>query len=71
MLFRGGCTIILSLGRLNNVEYVIQKNIRSRRRFDEQVAYMRGDTDGAAPSTSLYADEERPWRLSFNLLHQK
>ncbi len=71
MVFRGGCTIILSLGRLNQVEYVIQKNIRSRRRFDEQVAYMRGETDGAAPSTSLYADEERPWRLSLNLLHQK
>jgi len=71
MWFRGGCSLILSLGSLNTVEYVIQKNIRSYRRFCKQAAYMRGETDGAAPSMSLYADEERPWRLNFNLLHQQ
>lgn len=70
MWFRGGCSLILSLGSLNTVEYVIQKNIRSYRRFCAQRQYMLGETDGAAPSTSMYADDERPWRLNFNLLHQ-
>ena len=44
MVFRGGCSLILSLGNLNTVEYVILKNIKSYDRFQEQAAYMNGDT---------------------------
>jgi hypothetical protein len=70
MDFRGGCSLILTLGNLNKVEYVVQKNIKSYRRFERQVAYQRGDERGAAPATSMYADDFRPWNLNFNLLHR-
>ena len=71
MVFRGGCSLILSLGNLNTVEYVILKNIKSYRRFRRQAMYMNGeDSDGAAPSASLYASDDRNWRLNFNLLHR-
>ena len=71
MVFRGGCTLILSLGNLNEVEYVIVKNITSYRRFREQAKYLNGeDESGAEPSMSLYADGSREPRLNFNLLHR-
>jgi len=69
MIFRGGCSIILSLG--NTVDFVIQRNIKSYRRFEAQRAYMRGETDAPSPSLSLYTDERRPWQLDFNLLHRQ
>lgn len=72
MVFRGGCALILRLGNLNEVEYVIQKNIKSYNRFCRQAAYVRGELGtGAAPSTSLYANDDRDWRLDFNLLHSQ
>ncbi len=71
MVFRGGCSLILRLGNLSEVEYLIQKNIKSYERFRRQAAYVRGDEDtGAAPSASMYADDDRDWRLDFNLLHR-
>jgi hypothetical protein len=71
MVFRGGCSLILSLGNLNTVEYVIVKNIRSYDRFCAQAAYLNGeDESGAAPSESLYANDDREWQLHFNLLHR-
>lgn len=71
MVFRGGCSLILSLGSLNTVEYVIYKNIKSYQRFREQAAYMNGEDECAGPqSASLYADDDRDWRLNFNLLHR-
>jgi hypothetical protein len=69
MVFRGGCSLILSFGNLNRVEYVIVKNIKSYDRYQEQVGYMNGDT-GTPLAVSPYADDERPPRLQFNLLHQ-
>lgn len=69
MVFRGGCSLILSFGDLNRVEYVIVKNIKSFDRYQEQVAYMNGDT-GTPLAVSPYADDERPARLQFNLLHR-
>lgn len=69
MVFRGGCSLILSFGDLNRVEYVIVKNIKSFDRYQAQVAYMNGDT-GTALAVSPYAADERPARLQFNLLHQ-
>jgi hypothetical protein len=72
MVFRGGCSLVLSLGDLNTVEYVILKNVKSYERFCRQAAYMNGeDPDGAAPSASLYAGDDRNWRLQFNLLHRR
>ena len=69
MVFRGGCSLILSFGNLNRVEYVIVKNIKSYDRYQEQVDYMNGDT-GTPLAVSPYADDERPARLQFDLLHQ-
>ncbi|MFN8583036.1 MAG: hypothetical protein U0163_18930, partial [Gemmatimonadaceae bacterium] len=69
MKFRGGCSLIMSLGSLNTVEFVVQKNIRSYRRFLQQVAYANGETDERPASMSLYSDDVRPPRLRFNLLH--
>ena len=71
MVFRGGCSLILSLGNLNMVEYVILKNLKSYDRFCAQAAYINGeDEDAAAQSTSLYSDDDRNWQLNFNLLHR-
>lgn len=70
MTFRGGCSLIFSLGDLNTVEYVILKNIKSYERFQRQVAYLNGDDEGAAPSSSLYAGDDRDTRIRFNLLHR-
>jgi hypothetical protein len=70
MVFRGGCSLILSLGRLSNVEFVVQKSIRSYRRFCRQAEHQRGESEGAAPAASMYADDDRAWRLDFNLLHR-
>jgi hypothetical protein len=69
MVFRGGCSLIFSLGNLNSVDYVILKNIKSYERFCRQVAYLNGDEDGPAPSSSLYAGDGRSPRIRFDLLH--
>lgn len=72
MVFRGGCSLILSLGSLNSVEYVIQKNIRSYGRFERQAAYVRGDDPSSVVPTaaSMYDDDDRGWRIDFALLHR-
>jgi hypothetical protein len=70
MVFRGGCSVILRLGTANEVEYVVVMNIKSWNRFDRQRQYLLGEGEGPAPSTSLYADDDRPWELDFNLLHR-
>jgi hypothetical protein len=71
MIFRGGCSLLLSLGNLNRVEYVVRKNIRSYQRFCRQAAYMNGEGEhAAAQAASLYLDDDRDWRLNFNLLHR-
>ena len=70
MVFRGGCSLIMSLGSLNSVEYVIQKNIRSFDRFTRQAAYVRGEGPQAALRASMYEDDDRDWRLDFALLHR-
>jgi hypothetical protein len=70
MVFRGGCSLILSLGSLNTVEFVVQKSIKSYRRFCRQAQYQRGEMEGGTSTTSMYADDDRPWQLNFNLLHR-
>jgi hypothetical protein len=72
MIFRGGCSIILSLGNLNSVEYVISKDIKNYDRFCRQVAYMNGeDPEGGSPAASTYLGDDRDWHLHFNLLHRQ
>lgn len=70
MIFRGGASLILSLGSLNTVEYIIVKNIRSYDRFRAQAAYVSGETSAPPLGVSPYDDDDRPWRLDFNLLHR-
>jgi hypothetical protein len=71
MTFRGGCTVILSLGNLKQVEYVIQKNITSYARFRRQAAYLNGeDAADASETSSLYSDDERHPRINFAVLHR-
>jgi len=69
MVFRGGCSLILRLDRLNEVEFVVQKNIRSYRRFCRQRDYFLGDSEGGLSALSMYDHDERAWRLSFRHLH--
>jgi hypothetical protein len=69
MEFRGGASLILSLGRLNEVEYVVVKNIRSYDRFREQVAFLRGESGPVPRAAAMYADR-RATRIDFNLLHR-
>lgn len=69
MRFRGGCSLILSLGNLNVVEFAVQKHIKSYKRLLRQMQFMNGETDAAPASMSLYEDERRSARINFNLLH--
>lgn len=68
-VFRGGCSIIFSLGSLSNVEFVVRKDIRSRTRLERQVSYQQGEANTAAVHASVYTDETSR-NLSFNLLHR-
>lgn len=71
MTFRGGCTLILTFGNLNEVEYVVLKSIRNYKRFQKQASYFSGEGEAEPPGLrSVYADGRREWRLSFNLLHR-
>ena len=70
MIFRGGCSIILSLGNHNKVEYVVIKDIKSYDRFRAQAAYMNGEDDAAPVAASPYVDDDRHWRVDFSLLHR-
>jgi hypothetical protein len=72
MWFRGGCSLILSLGSLNSVEYVVVKNIKSYGRFQRQAEYVLGEGPAAAvgPAASMYDDDDRNWRIDFALLHR-
>jgi len=70
MSFRGGCSLILSFGDQNKVEYVIRKDIRSHRRLEEQKEYLNGTDEDAEPtSSSLYADSRRELKMNFAHLH--
>jgi hypothetical protein len=71
MKFRGGCTLLLDLNDIGQVQYVVTKNVRSYDRFTRQRDYMTG-ADEMAPSmsSSLYASDTRERKINFNLLHQ-
>lgn len=69
MTFRGGCSLILRLDDLDTVEFVVQKNIRSYRRFCLQRDYFLGDSEVGQAALSMYDHDERAWRLSLRHLH--
>lgn len=69
MVFRGGASLILTLGSLNEVEYVVVKNVKSYERFREQLAYLRGETGPPPKAARMYGDT-RPLRIDFNLVHR-
>jgi hypothetical protein len=70
MPFRGGCSLILSFGDKNEVEYLIVKDVRNHRRLLRQMKYLNGDDEDAAPtSSSLYADSKRELKMNFAHLH--
>jgi hypothetical protein len=68
VVFRGGCSLILSLGKLKEAEYVVLKRITSFRRFQAQVGYLTGES-GPSPDLNVYA-EGRERRINFRLLHR-
>ncbi|MEO8076415.1 MAG: hypothetical protein ABI818_08825 [Acidobacteriota bacterium] len=70
MVFRGGSSLILSLGSLNTVQYAILKNITSYDRFRAQAAYLNGETAAPPQALSTYEDDDRDPRLRFNRLHR-
>lgn len=69
IIFRGGCTIILSFGNLNEVEYVITKNIRSQRRFDYQLEFQHSGEDYSMGLTTYKAGSAEKFDLNFKHLH--
>jgi hypothetical protein len=68
MTFRGGCQLVLNLGRTNDVAFIVCMNVKSFARYERQRDYARGE--GGASSSSLYADDDREPRLDFKLLHR-
>jgi hypothetical protein len=68
MTFRGGCSLILSLGSLASADYVVRKNIKSYRRFRDQLEYLTGGGE-VQPQLDVYADA-RERRINFSLLHR-
>jgi hypothetical protein len=71
MTFRGGCQLVLDLGRSNEVAFIVRMNINSYKRFERQRKYTLGASEEGPSSASLYADDDRAERLNFNLLHQR
>lgn len=65
VVFRGGCTLILSLGNLQKVEYAIIKNIRSQRRFNKQVKFMESQED-ISMNLATYKPEQQEDMLDLN-----
>jgi hypothetical protein len=68
-VYRGGCSIIFSLGSLSEVDFVVRKDIRSETRLRRQIDYQTGDTNMAAARSSVYTDDASR-NLDFNLLHR-
>ncbi len=68
--FRGGSTVILSLSENNlNADYIIVKNINSRKRLKEQIDYQTRRTSGASLTESIYESDEGFNNISFEKLH--
>ncbi len=70
VLFRGGSTIILSISdsRLK-ADYIILKNIKSRRRLKNQLDYQFRKTASFALTESIYESDEGFDNINFEKLH--
>jgi len=67
--FRGGCTMILSLGNLQKIEFAIVKNIRSQFRFEQQVKYQLSGEDLSMGLTTYNGSDDNSSNLNFKFLH--
>jgi hypothetical protein len=68
--FRGGCTLILDMSQNFEVDYVIYKNIRSKRRFENQMNYQTGNTNAyIALTDSTYEEVTGFETINFAHLH--
>jgi hypothetical protein len=70
MAFRGGASLVLTLGELSTVDYAVIKNVRSHERFLDQVAYVTGRTPGGIAAASTYVETRRGRRIDFTRLHR-
>lgn len=72
MVFQGGCSIIIRIGKQTGADFIVQKNIKSVRRFSRQAEYRRSETQCANALTSTYYEDiAQPWRVDFRLLHRR
>ena len=69
IVFRGGCMLILSLDNLNQVEYAITKNVRSHRRFVQQVEFQLGSEDYSMNLETYEPKPNEKNNISFKQLH--
>ncbi len=67
--FRGGCTLIISFGAIDQLEYVICKNIRSEYRFGRQMEYQQNKEDSSLGLATYARGESDKYDLSFKELH--
>jgi hypothetical protein len=68
--FRGGCTIVLSVSDNNlNADYIIVKNINSKRRLTHQLDYQLRKTAGYSLTESIYESDEGFDTINFEKLH--
>jgi hypothetical protein len=67
--FRGGCSLILSLGNLDRLEYVISKNVKSQYRFSQQMDYQHSGEDFSMGLTTYADNTGDNYDLSFKQLH--
>ena len=67
--FRGGCTMILNLGNLQEIEFAIVKNIRSQLRFEKQVEYQLSAEDLSMGLTTYNGSRDNINSLNFKFLH--
>ncbi len=69
IVFRGGCMLILSLDNLNRVEYAITKNVRSQRRFKQQIEFQLGSEDFSMNMETYQPHPNEKNNISFKQLH--
>lgn len=69
IVFRGGCTLILSLSDLKEAQYVITKNITSSRRFTKQLDYQLGENSNSMAYYGSTYEETGNSELDFKRLH--
>ena len=68
--FRGGCTIILNMGKGYEIDFIIYKNILSQHRFEATIDYQTGKSQGTTALTdSMYSQGSGFAPVDFAQLH--